>query len=109
MYSRSWSPISELGGWIRDAEEEEGPDLGPEVEDETVARLSLLGSVAIPLVSGVDALQGTTTDTPDVEVDALSILGRSAGPLEVFAQSVGSCWAGSPLSKERFANPSFRG
>ena len=71
------------------------------MEDETVARLSLLVSVAVSLISG--------TDTPDVEVDALSILGRSAGPLEVVAQSVGSDWAGSLLSKERFANPSFRG
>lgn len=83
--------------------EEGEPSLGPGVEDTGVSRPSFL-------VSGVDTLQGTTTDTPDVDVDALSILGRSTGTLElVYAQSEGLRWAGSPSSKERFANPSFRG
>lgn len=87
--------------------EEGGPNLGP--EDEVVARLSLFVAVAAPLVSGVTTLQGTTTDTPDVDVDALSILGRSTRTLEAGAQSVGSCWTVSPSSKEMFANPSFKG
>ena len=67
-----------------------------------VASLSLL-------VSGVDmSLQGTATDTPDVDVGALSILGRSCRTLGVGAPSVGSCWAGYPLPKERLANPSLK-
>ena len=92
--------MSELNGSIWDAEEEGSPTHDLEVEDARVATLSLL-------VSGVNTfLQGTTTDTPEVDVDALSILGRSAGMLEVGVPSMGSCWAGSPLSKERFASAS---
>ena len=52
-----------------------------------VARLS---SVTAPLESGVEIfLQGTITDTPDVDVDARPILGR----LTKGAPTMGSCQA----------------
>ena len=92
----------ELGGWIRDVGEEGGPNLGSEEEGVRDARLSLLVVVS-PLMSGIDTLHGTATDTPDIDVDALSIF---TGTLE--ADAVCSGWAGDLLLRERFANPSFR-
>ena len=81
-----------------------------EEEDAKVARLSFLVFVAVPPMSGVNIFsQGTATDTPDVDVDALSILGRSTGTLEAGALSMGSCWVRSLLHRERPANPSFKG
>ena len=42
-------------------------------------------------MSDIDnSLQGTTTDTPDVEVGALSIFGRSPGTPEAGARGAGS-------------------
>ena len=94
----------ELGGWIRDAGEEGGPNLGSEEEGARVAKLSLLVFV-VSLVSGIDTfLHGTTTDTPDVDVDALSIF---TGTLE--ADAACSRWTGSSPLRERFAKLSFRG
>lgn len=53
--------------------------------------------------------RGTTTDTPDVEVDARSILGRSPEVFGVGTAATDSRLAGSTLAKERFANSSLRG
>lgn len=73
----------EFGRWIRDAGDEGGQTLGSEEEDARVARRSFFIFVAVSLVSGAETLRCTTTDTPDVEVDALSILGAD------------TAWAGS--------------
>lgn len=82
----------EFGRRIRNAGEEEGSTLGSE-EDASVARLSLLVFIAVSLMSGVEIfLHGTTTDTPDVDVDALSILGRSTRILEVDASGTAGSW-----------------
>lgn len=64
---------------IHDAGEEGGPSLGSEQDSARVARLSLLDFV-ISLMSGIHTLHGTTTDTPDVDLDTLSIF---TGTLEV--------------------------
>lgn len=78
-----------------------------EEEDARVARLSFLDLVAVSLVSHADlCTEGTTTDTPEVDVDARSILGRW---LEVGVVTVESGWARSPLPKERFENLLLRG
>ena len=86
--------------------EEESPTLGSEEDDKSVARLSFLVSV----VSGIDTFsQWTTTDTPDVDVDARSIFGRSTGTLEEGAPTEELCWVGFPLPKEMLANLSLSG
>ena len=70
----------------------------------TDVRLSLLIFV-VPLMSGVcPFFHGNTTDTLDVDVDALSIF---TGTLET--GTVCPRWSGSLLFRERLANPSFGG
>ena len=86
--------------------EEESPTLGSEEDDKRVARLPFLVSV----VSGIDTFsQWTTTDTPDVDVDARSIFGRSTGTLEGDAPTEEPCWVGFPLPKKMLANLSLSG
>ena len=57
-------------------------------------------------MSGIDTLHGTTTDTPDVDIGALSIFDGTPE-----TDAVCSCWAGSLLFGEVFifgvAGPSF--
>ena len=61
---------------IRNAGEEGEPSLNSE-DDAGVARLSLL----VFVISLIDTLHGTTTDTPDVGVDAFSIFTSWCGML----------------------------
>ena len=77
-----------------------GPNLGSKEDGARDAKLPLLVFVA-SLVSGIDTLHGTTTDTPSVDADALFIF---TGTLE--ANAVCSGKVCEPFVQE-VAGPSY--